>query len=184
MKLLMPSQKFELLKLFFVGTLLTLSITFSYLYFTSKTEPLVIAIESSQLRILNKNETYPKELYSFIEMFLTKSYDFNYLNIKNNIETSSNLMTAELWEKKKSDVISFLDKMVTQKISSKLLDIKSITPISTTEVNAIIINEIQSVDKKQLRTLNLKILLNIKSERNKDNPSIYEVASIEESDAI
>lgn len=180
---LLPSQKYEMLKLFFIVVLLIVSFLSSYLYITNKPKNLVIAIEDGMVRVISENNIIPQELNSFIEMFLKYSYNYSYLNLKENIDKSSNLMSELLWEKKRNEIASSIDKLNTQKLNSQLIDIKSLNKISDTEYLINIIQKLEAVDKKFERKLQVRLFIGKKSSRTKDNPSIYEVTNYEEIEA-
>ena len=178
---LFPSQKYGILKYYFVGSSLILGLVSTTLYLTNKPENLIVAIEDGNIRVINQNEIIPQELISFLEMFLKTSYNYSYLSIKQTVDSSSNLMSDKLWELKRSEITNSIELLTTQKYISKLTDIKDIKKESDFQYTALISQEIQTQDKKLTRFLNIKITLS-KKERTKTNPSIYEVADYAESE--
>ena len=91
-------------------------------------------------------------------------------------------MSELLWEKKRNEIASSIDKLNTQKLTSQLIDIKSLNKISDTEYLINIIQKLEAIDKKLERKLQVRLFINKKSNRTNDNPSLYEVTNYEETE--
>ena len=177
MKQLWIIYKNEMVFFLLIGGLFLWGVVATTLAFTNRYEVILIGKTGGSYQLIEDEEKDPLEIENFIRHFLGLTLNFDKKSYKRHISLSGDLMTTELWKRKKSEfkeMMSFIKKYnVIQ--SSELLKIRK-TKSNHYEVK--IKNYL--FKKGVLKETNKLILLSLSSnKRSYANPWRYSVANVE-----
>ena len=177
MKLLIELYKKEIAVISLIVSLMLWGITSSYLALQNKTQVFLIGKTDESYQLITDEKKTAIETGNFIRHFLALILNFNDESYKRHISLAGDLMTEELWKKKKPEFIemfSFIKKnKVTQ--SAEILKIqKTKTGFYEIKVrNYLFKNGILNTKDK------LILLSLIQNQRSYENPWRHSVANVE-----
>ena len=126
MKLLIRLYKQEIAVFSLITSLMLWGVVASYLAFKNNSQVVLIGKTGNSYQLITEEEKTPIETGNFIRHFLALTLNFNDGSYKRHISLAGDLMTEELWQKKKSEftqMASFIKKnKVTQ--SAEILKIQ------------------------------------------------------------
>ena len=177
MKLLWLTRKGEIILITLIGSLTLWSLVTSILAFQNKTRIVLIGKVGSSFQLITDKEKDPKETINFIRHFLALTLNFDEGSYKRHISLAGDLMTENLWKKKKFEFKEMAGFIKKQKViqSSEILNITK-TGLSQYEI------KIRNyLFKKGILTEKDKtILLSLaQNQRSYENPWRFSISNVE-----
>lgn len=169
--------KNEMILIAFVGSLMLWGIAVSILAFENKTQTILIGKTEGSYQLIKEDKKDPLEIESFIRHFLGLTLNFDEKSYKRNISLAGDLMTENLWRKKKAQFKEMAGFIKENKViqSSELLEIKKLkTNHYEIKVKNYLFKKGILKEKKKLLSLSLR-----ENKRSFENPWRYSVSSIE-----
>ena len=177
MKGLLVIYKNETILIAFIGSLILWAVTMSFLAFQNKTQVILIGNKEGSYQLIKEGEKDPLETENFIRHFLGLTLNFDEKSYNDNISLAGDLMTENLWERKKSDFTEMAGFIKKHKViqSSELLEI---TKIKTNNYEVKVRNYLfkKGILTKKEKLLSLSLTENTRSF---ENPWRYSVSEIE-----
>ena len=177
MKLLIELYKKEMAVIFLIVSLTLWGLTSSYLAFQNKTKVILIGKTKESYQLIKEDKTTPIETENFIRHFLALSFNFDEKSFKRHISLAGDLMSEDLWKKKKPEFIemaSFIKKnKVTQ--SAEVLKIQKLkNNLYEVQVRNYLFKKSILTETNKFISLSL-----IENERSFENPWRYSVSNVE-----
>ena len=105
MKLLIRLYKQEIALSFLIISLMLWGVVASYLAFKNNSQVILIGKTENSYQLIVDEEMSPIETGNFIRHFLALTLNFNDESYRRHISLAGDLMTEELWKKKKAEFI-------------------------------------------------------------------------------
>ena len=177
MKLLILLYQKEMAVISLIISLMLWGVVSSCLTFQNKSQVVLIGKTGESYQLIKDEEITPIETGNFIRHFLVLSLNFNDESYKRHISLAGDLMTEDLWKKKKLEFIqmaSFIKKnKVTQSVEVLKIQ-KAKNNLYEIEVKNYLFKNGILTEKNKLILLSL-----IDNQRSYENPWRYSVANIE-----
>ena len=177
MKLLIQLYKKEMAVSSLIVSLFLWGIMSSYLAFQNKSQVVLIGKTDESYQLITNEKTTPIETGNFIRHFLALSLNFNDESYKRHISLAGDLMTEDLWKKKKSEFIQMAGFIKKNKVtqSAEILKIqKAKSNLYEIEVRNYLFKNGILTEKDKLILLSL-----IENQRSYENPWRHSVANVE-----
>ena len=177
MKLLWLTRKNDIILIALIGSLTLWSFFASILAFQNKTRIVLIGKVGTSYQLITEVEKDPEETINFIRHFLALTLNFDERSYQRHISLAGDLMTENLWKKKKSEFKEMAGFIKNKKViqSSTILNI---TKIKTNQYEVKIRNYL--FKKGFLTEKDKLILLSLaQNQRSYENPWSYSVANVE-----
>ena len=177
MKLLIHIYKNEITLFLLLGILFLWGITVSILAFQNKTRVILIGKTNESYQLITNEKKTPIETGNFIRHFMALAFNFNNESYRRHISLAGDLMTEDLWEKKKPEFVQMAGFIKKNKVtqSAEVLKIQKIKE-SLYEVkvkNYLFKNGILTEKEKT-------VLLSLaQNQRSYENPWRHSVAGVE-----
>ncbi len=136
MKFLIQLYKNEITVIFLIASLFIWGVVASYLAFQNKSQVILIGKTNESYQLILSEAQTPLETKNFIRHFIALTLNFNNESYKRHISLAGDLMTENLWKKKKPEFIQmsgFIKKnkvtqsaeiLKIQKVKSNLYEVK------------------------------------------------------------
>lgn len=177
MKLLIQLYKKEIAVISLIVSLFLWGVVTSYLAFQNKSQVVLIGKTDESYQLIKDEKETPIETGNFIRHFLALSLNFNDESYKRHISLAGDLMTEDLWRKKKPEFIqmtSFIKKnKVTQSVEILKIQ-KAKSNLYEIEVKNYLFKNGILTEKNKLISLSL-----IDNQRSYENPWRHSVSDIE-----
>jgi len=163
-----------------ISLLCVISIAANLRVISKQGTPLIIGIDNNGTRIVTEvsDPIYKTEAVAFIQKFLFSIYNFNSENFMKRIGLSTTLMSEELWQKKRSEILNLKSKVEKDEIS-----ITGLVQKLTIDENGVYHGLVLIKEKSRMNEADHQIAVSIKLNkvpRTLDNPYGLEVDSYEE----
>lgn len=176
MKLLIWLYKQEIGLFSLIVSLFLWGVVASILAFKNNSQVVLIGKTGGSYQLITDEEITPTETGNFIRHFLSLTLNFNDESYRRHISLAGDLMTEELWRKKKPELIqmaSFIKKnKVTQ--SAEILKIEKKKGFYEVKVRNYLFKNGILTEKDKLILLSL-----IENQRSYENPWRHSVTSVE-----
>lgn len=166
-------------------TLLFALVITSIYAFSKKSEMLLIGIDQNGTRVITQEEDpiFKTEIINFIRTFVSLSYNFDQDTFTENAGKYSELLSLDLWNQKKSDVLNAAEQIKKEPMQLSTF-ITKVGKDKDKEGNDIYNVYTSQTLTRRAKTEKLKYILKMQvakvSKRTKDNPYGFEVTKLEE----
>lgn len=177
MKLLIQLYKKEMAVISLIVSLMLWGIMSSYLAFQNKSQVVLIGKTDETYQLITDEKTTPIETGNFIRHFLSLTLNFNNGSYKKHISLAGDLMTEELWKKKKPEFIQMAGFIKKNKVtqSAEILKIQKVkSNLYEIEVRNYLFKNSILTEKDKLILLSLT-----PNQRSYENPWRHSVANVE-----
>ena len=177
MKLLIQLYKKEIAVISLIVSLFLWGVVTSYLAFQNKSQVVLIGKTDESYQLIKDEKETPIETGNFIRHFLALSLNFNDESYKRHISLAGDLMTEELWRKKKPEFIQMAGFIKKNKVtqSVEILKIQKVkNNLYEIEVKNYLFKNGILTEKNKLISLSL-----IDNQRSYENPWRHSVSGIE-----
>ena len=177
MKFLWLIYKQEMLFIYLIVGLFLWALVASLLAFQNKAQLLVIGKTNDSYQLIGDEEKDPVETGNFIRHFLALTLNFDEKSYNRHISLAGDLMTENLWEKKKPEFIQMADFIRKNKVtqSSEILKIQKVkSNLYEVKIRNYLFKKGVLTEKDKLILLSLT-----DNQRSFENPWRYSVSSIE-----
>ena len=143
-------------------------------------QTLLIGLDSYGARVIREasDPVLRKEKENFIKQFLIQLYTFDGESFERRVSVCGDLMTKDLWLKKKPEFAGIAAKLKTDPLV-QVLEIQELREVDTNTYQADI--KIQVQRKLEINTVKLRVDIRISpSERRETNPYLFEVKDYDE----
>lgn len=153
--------------------------------FSKKSEMLIIGIDQNGTRIVTHEDDpiFKTEVVNFIRAFVSLSYNFDQETFTENAGKYSELLSLELWNQKKSDVIRAAEEIKKEPVQLSTI-ITKVAKDKDKEGRDLYKVYTEQTLTRRAKSEKIKYLLTVQitkvSKRTKDNPYGYEVTQLEE----
>ena len=177
MKFLIQLYKNEIAVISLIVSLFLWGMVTSLLAFKNKTQVFLIGKTDESYQLITDEEKAPLETGNFIRHFLALTLNFNDESYKKHISLAGDLMTEDLWKKKKSEFIQMAGFIKKNKVtqSAEILKIqKAKSNLYEIEVRSYLFKNGILTEKDKLILLSLT-----QNQRSYENPWGHSVANVE-----
>ena len=177
MKLLILLYQKEMAVISLISSLFLWGAVSSYTAFQNKSQVMLIGKNTEGYELITDAEVTPIETGNFIRHFLSLALNFNEASCQRHISLAGDLMTEELWKKKKPEFIEMAGFIKKNKVtqSAEILKIqKTKSNVYEIKVKIYLFKNSLLTEKEKLILLTL-----IQNERNYENPWRHSVSNIE-----
>ena len=177
MKLLIQLYKKEIAVISLIISLFLWGVVTSYLAFQNKSQVVLIGKTDESYQLIKDEKETPIETGNFIRHFLALSLNFNDESYKRHISLAGDLMTEDLWKKKKPEFIQMAGFIKKNKVtqSVEILKIQKVkNNLYEIEVKNYLFKNGILTEKNKLISLSL-----IDNQRSYENPWRHSVSGIE-----
>ena len=177
MKILIRLYKNEIAVFSLIISLMLWSLVASYLAFKNNSQVVLIGKSGNSYQLITEEEKTPIETGNFIRHFLALTLNFNDESYKRHISLAGDLMTEELWRKKKPEFIQMAGFIKKNKVtqSAEILKIqKSKSDLYEIKVRNYLFKNGILTEKDKFILLSL-----IENERSFENPWRHSVSNVE-----
>lgn len=153
--------------------------------FSKKSEMLLIGIDQNGTRVITQEEDpiFKTEIINFIRTFVSLSYNFDQDTFTENAGKYSELLSLDLWNQKKSDVLNAAEQIKKEPMQLSTF-ITKVAKDKDKDGNDIYNVYTSQTLTRRAKTEKLKYILKMQvakvSKRTKDNPYGFEVTALEE----
>ena len=177
MKLLIQLYKQEIAIFSLIVSLMLWSVVATILAFQNKSQIVLIGKTKDSYQLIKDEEQTPVEIGNFIRHFMALTLNFNKESYKRHISLAGDLMTEELWKKKKAEFIKMFDFIKKNKVtqSAEVLKIQKVkNNIYEVKVRNYLFKNEKLTEKDKLILLSLT-----EKERSFENPWRLSVSHVE-----
>ncbi len=162
-----------------VASLLVWALFSTFIALTNESETVLIGIDANGTRVISQTEDplFKTEVVNFVRRFVSLAYNFDEVSFMDNVGSASELMTLELWNKKKHEINGLFELVKKEKISHSAVLQKIALKDGTYQVLIETNQMMRMANKKKLVLVQLQIN---KKERTPTNPWGMEIASLDE----
>ena len=177
MKLLLFIYKNEILCFILILSLLLWGLFTGLLAFRNKTQVVLIGKANSSYHIITNEETSPIETKNFIRHFIALTLNFDKQSYRKHISLAGDLMTEDLWKKKKAE-FKEIDSVIRDK---NIIQSAEILQIKKNKKNLFEVKIKNYLFKNSiLKETNKSIFISVThNKRSYENPWRHSVSSIE-----
>ena len=177
MKFLIQIYKNEITLFLLISSLFLWGVTVSILAFQNKTQMVLIGKTNESYQLIINEKSTPIETGNFIRHFMALILNFNNESYKRHISLAGDLMTDDLWKKKKSEFIQMAGFIKKNKVtqSAEILKIQKVkSNLYEVKVRNYLFKRGILTEKDKLILLSLT-----KNQRSYENPWRYSVSNVE-----
>ena len=177
MKFLWLIYKQEMLFIYLIAGLFLWALMASLLAFQNKTQLLVIGKTNDSYQLITEEEKDPVETGNFIRHFLALTLNFDEKSYNRHISLAGDLMTENLWGKKKPEFIQMTGFIKKNKViqSSEILKIQKVkSNLYEVKIRNYLFKKGVLTEKDKLVLLSLT-----DKQRSYENPWRYSVSGVE-----
>ena len=177
MKLLIELYQKEMAVISLIASLFLWGIVSSYLAFQNKSQVILIGKTEESYQLITEEKKTPIETGNFIRHFLSLTLNFNDESYKRHISLAGDLMTEELWKRKKPEFTQMAGFIKKNKVSQSVEVLK----IQKRKSNLYEIEVRNYLFKNGILTEKDKLILLslIDNQRSYENPWRHSVANVE-----
>ena len=177
MKLFWLIYKNETVLTILISVLFLWGLVASLMAFKNKAQVVLIGKTGESYQFIRDEEKDPVEISSFIRHFIALTLNFDGESYKRHISLAGDLMTEDLWKKKKSEFIQMADFIKKNKVtqSAEILKIQKIkSNLYEIKIRNYLFKKGNLTEKDKLILLSL-----IENQRSYENPWRLSVSSVE-----
>ena len=177
MKFLIQLYKSEVAVFSLIGSLFLWGVLASYLALQNKAQVVLIGKTDASYQLIKDEEKTPLETGNFIRHFMALTLNFNNESYKRHISLAGDLMTEDLWNKKKPEFIQMAGFIKKNKVaqSAEVLKIQKVkSNLYEVKVKNYLFKNGVLTEKNKLVLLSL-----VGNERSYENPWRHSVSSVE-----
>lgn len=173
-------RNFEFIMFVSIFVMFIVAIVFNIKSISKSGSPTIIAIDANGTRVVTSEQDpiYKTEALKFLQKFLVSVYNFDSLSFVKQIGYATNVMSDELWEKRKNEILELQERVERDHISLSG-KIQKLTVDENGNYFALINVTEQSRLSKKEHLIRAKVTLKIKN-RTADNPAGLVVDTYEE----